>query len=174
MPSMNAAQLHLALTHLPVVTALLAAATLTIGAFIRSAATRHFGLVLLVVAGLTAIPTQMTGRRAEEIVEDRPGVSEAVIERHEDAAGVALALTLLGGAIAAGTLVAGRLGRQRAAKVLFAVALTMAVADTASLAWVAHLGGEIRHDEIRIGSAGRQPGGDGAGGADPAGVADDN
>ena len=151
MPSMNAAQIHLALTHLPVVTALLAAATLAIGAVARNAATRRFGLALLVVAGLTAIPTQMSGEGAEEIVEDRPGVSEAMIERHEDAAAVALALTVLGGAIAAGTLVAGRLGRQRAAQGLFALALALSFADTAALAWVAHLGGEIRHDEIRAG-----------------------
>lgn len=151
MPSMNAAQLHLALTHLPVVTALLAAATLAIGAVARNAATRRFGLALLIVAGLTAIPTQMSGEGAEDVVEDRPGVSEAMIERHEDAAGVALALTVLGGAIAAGTLVAGRFGRQRAAQGLFALALAMSLADTAALAWVAHLGGEIRHDEIRAG-----------------------
>ena len=129
MPSMNAAQLHLALTHLPVVTALLAAVTLVIGAVGRTAATRRFGLALLLVAGLTAIPTQMSGEGAEEVVEDRPGVSEALIERHEDAAGVALALTVLGGAIAAGTLVAGRLGRQRAAQALFAMALAMSLAD---------------------------------------------
>ena len=152
MPSMNAAQIHLALTHLPVVTALLAAATLAIGAVARNAATRRFGLALLVVAGLTAIPTQMSGEGAEEVVEHRPGVSEALIERHEDAAGVALALTVLGGAIAAGTLLAGRLGRQRAAQALFATALAMSLADTAALAWVAHLGGEIRHDEIRTGA----------------------
>ena len=173
MPSMNAAQLHLALTHLPVVTALIAAATLALGAFARNAATRRFGLALLVVAGLTAIPTQLTGEGAEEVVEDRPGVSEALIERHEDAAGVALALTVLGGAIAAGTLLAGRLGRERTARSLFALALALSLADTAALAWVAHLGGEIRHDEIRSGAgvpgaaAGEARGGE-------AGAADDD
>lgn len=164
MPSMNAAQIHLALTHLPVVTALLAAVTLAVGALWRHAATRHFGLALLVVAGLTAIPTQMSGEGAEEVVEDRPGVSEAMIDRHEDAAGVALALTVLGGAIAAGTLIAGRLGRQRATQALFAAALAMSLADTAALAWVAHLGGEIRHEEIRAGGA-AAAGGESAGAA---------
>lgn len=172
MPSMNAAQIHLALTHLPVVTALLAAATLVIGAFARNAATRRFGLALLVVAALTAIPTQMSGEGAEEVVENRPGVSEALIERHEDAAGVALAMTVLGGAIAAGTLLAGRLGRQRAAQALFAVALAASLADTAALAWVAHLGGEIRHDEIRPGGAAGGGAGEAGGGA--AGEADDD
>lgn len=157
MPSMNAAQIHLALTHLPVVTALLAAATLAVGAVARSAATRRFGLVLLLVAGLAAIPTQMSGEGAEEIVEDRPGVSEALIERHEDAAGVALALTVLGGAIAAATLAAGRLGRGRAAHALFVAALAISLIDAAALGWVAHLGGEIRHDEIRMAGSGAVP-----------------
>ena len=159
MPWTNAAQLHLALTHLPVVTALLAAATLAIGALAGNGAARRFGLVLLVVAGLSVIPTQMTGEGAEEVVEELPGVSEAVIERHEDAAEVAFALTLLGAAVAAGALVASQLGRQRTAQALFSVALAMSLADTAALAWVAHLGGEIRHTEIRLGAAGGSGGG---------------
>jgi hypothetical protein len=132
-----------------------------VAAVARSAATRRFGLVLLVVAGLAAIPTQMSGEGAEEIVEDRPGVSEALIERHEDAAGVALALAVLGGAIAAAALAAGRVGRVRAAHALFVAALATALVDAAALGWVAHLGGEIRHDEIRVASAGAVPGGAG-------------
>jgi hypothetical protein len=154
MDLMNPAQLHLALTHLPVVGALLAAATLSIGALTRSPATRRFGLALLLFAGLSAIPTYLTGEGAEEIVEDRPGVSEAIVERHEDAAGYALALVLLGGAVAAGSLLAARLGREQAARALFAGAVALALVDTAVLGWVAHLGGEIRHDEIRVAALG--------------------
>lgn len=154
MDLMNPAQLHLALTHLPVVGALLAAATLSIGAVTRSPATRRAGLALLLFAGVSAIPTHLTGEGAEEIVEERPGVSEAIIERHEDAAGYALALVLLGGAVAAGSLLAARLGREQAARALFAGAVALALVDTVVLGWVAHLGGEIRHDEIRVAAVG--------------------
>lgn len=146
----NPAQMHLLLTHLPVVGALLAAGTLVIGAATRSASTRRFGLALLLFTGLTAIPTHLTGEGAEEVVEDRPGVSEALIERHEDAAGFALALAVLGGAVAGASLLATRLGRERAGRTLFAMAVSLALVDTGVLGWVAHLGGEIRHDEIRI------------------------
>ncbi len=146
----NPAQMHLLLTHLPVVGALLAAATLVIGAVARNASTRRFGLALLLFTGLTAIPTHLTGEGAEEVVEDRPGVSEALIERHEDAAGFALALAVLGGAAAGASLLATRLGRERAGRTLFAMAVVLSLADTGVLGWVAHLGGEIRHDEIRI------------------------
>lgn len=170
MDLMNPAQLHLALTHLPVVGALLAAATLTIAAVTRNPTTRRFGLALLLFAGLSAIPTHLTGEGAEEVIENRPGVSEAIIERHEDAAGYALALVLLGGTVAGGSLLAARLGRAQAARALFAGALALALLDTAVLGWVAHLGGEIRHDEIRVASAGS-----GAGAfAGEAGVATDD
>lgn len=158
MDLMNPAQIHLALTHLPVVGALLAAAALSIGAVTRNPATRRAGLALLLFAGLSAIPTHLTGEGAEEIVEERVGVSEAIIERHEDAAGYALALVLLGGAVAAGSLLAAWLGREQAARALFAGALALALVDTVVLGWVAHLGGEIRHDEIRVAALGGEGG----------------
>lgn len=145
----NPAQLHLALTHLPVVGVLLAAATLALSAVRRSPSTRQFGLVLLLFAGLSAVPTYLTGEGAEEIVEDRRGVSERIIERHEAAADVALGLVLLGGAVAVASLAATARGRRRAAGLLFAVALGLSLVDTVVLTWVAHLGGQIRHDEIR-------------------------
>jgi len=157
MDLVNPAQLHLALTHLPVVGALLAAAALSIGALTRSPATRRAGLALLLFAALSAIPSYLTGEGAEEVVEDRPGVSEAIVERHEDAAGDALALVLLGGTVAAGSLLASRLGRERAARALFAGALALALVDSVVLGWVAHLGGEIRHDEIRVAAVGVRP-----------------
>lgn len=167
MDLMNPAQLHLALTHLPVVGALLAAATLSIGALTRSPAARRAGLALLLFAALSAIPTHLTGEGAEEIVEDRPGVSEAIIERHEDAAGYALVLVLLGGVVAAGSLVAARLGWEQSARALFVGAVAVALVDTVVLGWVAHLGGEIRHDEIRVAAAGAgSPAGRGEAGDD--------
>lgn len=147
------AGIHLAVTHLPVVTAMLAATTLALAALRRSPALQRFGLALLLVAGLTTIPAFFTGEGAEEIVEDRPGVSEAVIERHEEAAEVALVLLLAGAASAASALLATRLRRSSAARALFFVALLLSLANTVALGWVAHLGGQIRHDEIRVGTA---------------------
>jgi len=160
------AQLHLALTHLPVVAALLAAATLVVAAITGARASRRFGLVLLVVAGASALPAYLTGEGAEEVVEHRPGVVESVIERHEEAAESALAVVLAGAVVAAASLLAARLGREPLARALFFLALGLAIADTAALARVAHLGGEIRHDEIRV--AGR------VGGAPPGGRPDDD
>ncbi len=125
----SSAQLHLALTHVPAVTTLLAAATLVVGALTGARATRRFGLVLLVVAGVSAVPVYLTGEGAEEIVEHRPGVVEAIIERHEEAAEKALVLTLGAAVIAAGALLAAQARRERLARALFLAAHVAARAD---------------------------------------------
>jgi hypothetical protein len=160
----NSAQLHLMLTHLPVVGAVLAAGTLAIGVLAGTTATRRLGLTLLLFAGLSAIPAYLTGDGAEEIVEDRPGVAESRIERHEDAAGVTLGLVLLGGVVAGSAMLAQRLGGERIGRALLAGALCLAAVEVVALGWVAHLGGEIRHDEIRL--AERSVPGTSAGGAE--------
>jgi hypothetical protein len=143
------AQIHLAANHLPVFAALFAAATLGLAAATRRASTRNLGLGFLVFAALSTLPAYFSGEGAEEIVEHRPGVSEALIERHEDAAGRALAVTLLGGVIAAGGLLAVRLQRERALRILSAIAFLAALTSTGLMGQAAHLGGQIRHDEIR-------------------------
>jgi small-conductance mechanosensitive channel len=62
-------------------------------------------LGVLVIVALLAIPAYLTGERAEEIIEDLPGVSDATIEEHEDAATFAFAGVLAVGALALGRLV---------------------------------------------------------------------
>jgi hypothetical protein len=76
-------------------------------------------------------------------------VSEALIEHHEEAADRALAMTLAAGLVAAAALLAVRVRRERAIRILFAVALVGALASAGMMAQVAHLGGQIRHEEIR-------------------------
>ncbi len=149
MLQLTSAQIHLAVNHLPVFAALLATATLAWAAVTRQAGTRNLGLALLVFAGLSTLPAYFSGEGAEEIVEHRPGVSEALIERHEAAAQRALTVTLVGGLIAGGGLIAVRGRRERALRVLSGIALLAALTSTGLMGQVAHLGGQIRHDEIR-------------------------
>ena len=153
MISLTSAQIHLAVNHLPVVGALLATATLALAAVTRCAGARNLGFALLVFAALSALPAYFSGEGAEKIVEDRPGVSDTLIEHHEEAAARALAVTLGAGIIAAAALMAVRSRRERALRILFALALLSSLASTGLMGRVAHLGGQIRHDEIRPPSA---------------------
>lgn len=47
---------------------------------------RWLGLAAVVMVAALALPTYLTGEPAEEVVERLPGVSERVIDRHQDAA----------------------------------------------------------------------------------------
>lgn len=154
MINLSAAQIHLALNHLPVVAVLLAAAALVLGAITRRANLRNAGCVLLVVASVAALPAYLSGEGAEESVEHRPGVAKSLIERHESAAAQALGVTLAAGLLAAAALLAVRLRREQAIRVLFALTVVGALASTAAMGRAAHVGGQIRHDEIRPPAAG--------------------
>ncbi|HZR81562.1 MAG TPA: DUF2231 domain-containing protein [Candidatus Binatia bacterium] len=146
-------QLHLALNHLPVVGVLIATLTLLAGALAGSGSLRRFGLALAVLAAVAAVPVYLTGEPAEEAVEHQPGVMESAIERHEAAAQAALAITLVAGALAAAAWLAMGRGRPSLARPAFMLALAASVAATGALARTAHLGGAIRHGELRAGGA---------------------
>lgn len=145
---MDAAHWHLVLTHVPVVGVLFAALVLAVALVARADAVRRLALGLVVVVALTAVPTFLTGEPAEEVVERLPGVSERVIDRHEDAAQFALGAVAITGFLA----LLGLLVSLRAPRVLAGVVpgtLVVTLLSGALLAWTANLGGQIRHTEIR-------------------------
>lgn len=152
MLAISAAQVHLALNHFPVFAGLFAAAALLFGIAFRREAAQRLGLGLVVFAALSAVPTFYSGEDTEEIVEHRQGVSEARIERHEEAAESAFGVLLAAGAFAAVVLVARRVRPDSPGRALAGIVLLVTVTATGMMLQVAHLGGQIRHDEIRSAS----------------------
>lgn len=151
----TSAQIHLAVNHLPVFAALFAIAVLAWAAARRRRDARLLGLGLVVFAAVSALPAYLSGEGAEEIVEDRLGVSEALIERHEDAAAQALVGLLIAGGIAAIGLAALRGRNEALGHALAMLSLLVLLIASALLVRAAHLGGQIRHDEIRAATATR-------------------
>lgn len=148
---MNGAHLHLALNHLPVVGVLVALLVLAVALLRGNDTLRRTGLALALAAGLAAGAAYLTGEGAEEVAEDLPGVTETLIERHEDAAKVATIAAAALGVLALGVLVLtrGRPVSTGPTALVFAAALLTGGAMT----WTAYLGGQIRHTEIRDGAA---------------------
>lgn len=147
---MNPAHLHLALNHIPVVATLLAAILLGVALWRRADGLLRTGAAVALGAALITAPVYLSGDPAEEQVEDLSGVTEAAIERHEDAAGAAA-----GAVIALGIAAAACLLRYRRAAVPRPAAaglVALALVATALFARTANLGGEIRHPEIRAGT----------------------
>jgi hypothetical protein len=148
---MNPAHLHLLLTHLPVVGAVFAVLLLAVGLLTRSAAVRRVALAAVVVVALLGLPTYFTGEGAEDAVEGLPGVSEALVERHEDAAGRSLVVLEAAGVLALLGLAVTARARRVPTWVVAGTLLVTAV-GAGLLGWTANLGGEIRHTEIRAGA----------------------
>jgi uncharacterized membrane protein len=145
---MNSAHLHLILNHLPVLGTVFGLAILAFGLWKRSEDNKQLALGLLVITALLAIPTYLTGEPAEGAVKGLSGVAGDLIERHEEAAGVALGGVLALGLFAVVGLVAFR--RQRPVATWFGVtALLGALIVSGLMAWTANLGGQVHHPEIR-------------------------
>ena len=156
---MNAVQLHLVLTHFPIVGFIAAGGLLFYALWRGSREARLIALVGIALAGLIVLPVLATGDASEEQVEHMPGVSETLLHRHEDAAEVAGTLATVTGILALLVLGLERWapGKARMGALLLVV---LVVASTASVGWAGHLGGRIRHPELRAGAA-EGGGGDG-------------
>jgi uncharacterized membrane protein len=147
---MNGVQLHLVLNHLPVFGILFGFVVLALGVWRRNDSWTRLALGVLVVVGITAALAMMTGEGAEEAVEHLPGVSEAIIHEHEEAAELTALITY---ALGAGALVSLWVFRRRTIpRALSVTALAFAMATSGFVAYTAHLGGQIRHTEIRSGA----------------------
>jgi FtsH-binding integral membrane protein len=148
-----AAQIHLALNHLPIAGVFFGLMFLAWGIFKGSRGAKLAGLGLFVVTGLLVVPVFLSGDGAEEIVEHKPGVTEGIIHEHEEAAEMAFYVTL---AAAVTGLVGFVLLRKqmRMAKAATLGTFGLGLVSIVLLANAAHLGGMIRHDEIRPSSVG--------------------
>lgn len=145
---MNPAHIHLLLNHIPVIGIGIGFVLLIIAAARRSPELAKVCFGLFVVMALVAIPTYLSGEPAEEIVRNLPGVSESIIEEHEEAALPALVAIELLGVVALVGLVLSRRS-DTIPKWPVAVSLIVAVVAGALMVRTANLGGHVRHTEVR-------------------------
>jgi hypothetical protein len=148
MNPITAAHLHLLLSHVPVTVILMGAGWLAFGLWRQSREVQKAALAMFVVAALLAVPSYLTGEPASGAIKGMPGFSDRVLESHQAAAGVAL-----GGCIALGIAALAGLVHYRGRTVVAWFSLLVlvgAIAVGGLVAWTAHLGGQIRHSEIRL------------------------
>ena len=143
---MNEAHLHLILTHLPVLGVPFGIALLVASLRRLDPTLQRAGLIVLLLAGVGAGLAYLTGEPAEEALESlaiRPGET---IEAHEEAALFGLLAT---GALALAALLGWwRARRSPLGRSTLTALILAGVLVTGSLAWVANLGGQIRHPEV--------------------------
>jgi uncharacterized membrane protein len=154
---MTLVHLHLLLNHVPTVGTALAIALFILSFFRKNDMLRRVSLEVFFIIALVTIPAYLSGLAAQLQIQDRPGVSNVMIEAHEDAALFSFVLMQFTGAFAWLALWQSRRTGRAARSTTFAImllsALTMAVTARA-----ANLGGEIRHPELLVAAAGGEAG----------------
>lgn len=144
---MNIVHLHLLLNHVPVLGVAFVTLLLFIAVVRRSGELARVSLAILALVGAIAVLVFFTGEPAQESIEHLPGLSERLIDRHEEVAEVATIATGIIGALALGALIVYR--RRALPRWMTLFALIAGVGSTAFMGYTANLGGHIRHTEIR-------------------------
>lgn len=147
---MNGAQLHLALNHIPVVLSMASVAILLWGWVCKNNEIKKVGLALTVATAVFAVAAFLTGEPAEEVLEKLPSLSAGLVHvhEHEEAGEFALSVSIIAGVCALATLFFAKKKPLVSSRVYVVTVLVLLVSSLAFLK-TAHVGGLIRHDEIR-------------------------
>jgi hypothetical protein len=103
---------------------------------------------LFVACAAIAVPVYLSGEPAGHLVEQLPGITESVIEAHEESAEAALVAILILGTAVLAALVVFR-GSKPIPRWCGFAALAAALAVCGLMLRTANLGGKVRHTEIR-------------------------
>jgi uncharacterized membrane protein len=145
---LNAAQVHLAVNHFPIAGIFLTVLFLFLGIVTKMKSLLFSGMLLAILSGLAIIPMNLSGEGAEEIVEHKNGVTEALIHAHEEFAEKAIVVFELTAVFAFFWFVA-REKKESWMKKIELLTLIFAIISCVLIANTAHTGGMIRHEEIR-------------------------
>jgi uncharacterized membrane protein len=143
---MNGAHIHLILVHVPIILVPVGLLILLFGMWRKKSDIINTALCLFFVSTLAVIPAFLVGEGAEESVEDRPGVSENLIEEHEEKSELALWFTVGLGILSLAALVTERKKLPFSRAVLMSVVVA-AFSSSLVLAIAGQAGGMIRHPE---------------------------
>lgn len=148
---MDATHFHLVFTHAVVWLAIAGTILLAWGLIRKSADIRNVALGMVLVGALMAIPVYLTGEEAEHMVEEY-GVSHDVIEEHEESAELTFILIEVLGLAALMALLLG-MRRNTTNTLPSIIVLLLGLVVGFMAVRTAYLGGSIRHEEIREGTA---------------------
>lgn len=148
---MNTIQLHLALNHFPVIVTLIAVSVIILGFFFKNPAVVRTGLYLGVVSALFSIPAYLTGEPAEHLLKEFMAVTKGVIHAHEEFAETSFIVLIVTGVFCIASLFT-EYKKHALQKALNWVSLAGLLVSVGLMGWTAHLGGLIRHEELREGA----------------------
>jgi len=144
---MNASQIHLALNHVPLFFSFIGGLVLIYGFIRKNESIKILSLYFMIAAALFTLPVYLTGEGTEEMIEKLPGISEGMIEEHEEMAKIGLIIIIITGVAALGALVLKK--KTSFLKPALILCAIFSFVSFGVFAQTAHLGGQIRHTEIQ-------------------------
>ena len=145
---MNPAHYHLILNHLPIIVPVIGLLVMIGGHIFQIEAVKRTAYFIFIFGALCTIPAFATGEGAEETIENIQGISEQLIETHEETAETFAILSYLLGAISLLGLWANWQKKSFATLLSFSAMIFCGVVLFFAKQ-TGTTGGEIRHTEIR-------------------------
>ena len=149
---MNWAYLHILTNHFPIVGIIIGTLLLISGMVLKNEGIRISGLGTIVFASVMAVVADLTGDPAKDALRNLAGISESLVNRHEDIASVSLFLMIPSGLLAVLTIYS-IIKKERSVKFLTIITLVLSLVSCVVMGYVGHTGGQIKHDEFRRTSA---------------------
>jgi len=146
---MNFAHVHLVINHLPVVGTLFCFLLVLAASFMKNQDVLKLSLGFCIFIAVVTIPVFLTGDPAKDVIEKMPGISDNLIESHEEAAVFSFILVEIMGVLSAVGIYTRvkkiMLPKWYLTSFLFVIFLTMIF-----MTWTANQGGKIQHKEIQV------------------------
>ena len=149
----NPTHLHLMITHLSIFGSILGALVLIYGMITKSHHTKMAALMLFIITSISAFISDVTGDAASLTIKTIDGISKAAVKEHHLAAqfGI-LSLYILGGASLI-ALIYIVMKKPAKTKMIYWIALIIALWSFSVTTRTGYLGGKIRHTELDTVSA---------------------
>ena len=144
---MDATRIHLFITHLPVFGIFLGALVLVFGLIRKESQVKIVSYAIIVISIVGGIVAFQTGEEAEHAVESIAGLSDNVIEEHEESAELAVWFIYSLGLLSLLAMYFEVKGKALAKQFSYVV-LAVSIIAFYFVASTASLGGKIRHSEI--------------------------
>ena len=144
---LNFAHLHLLLNHFPIIGTIVGLALFLVSFVGNNKDLRRASYIVFAGIALLTIPTFLSGFGAQLGIQGKPGVSDALVARHEGSAELALWFMFATGAFSLIALWQSH-HKARAADWLIGTVLFLSLLTTGLMARVGNTGGDIRHPEI--------------------------
>ncbi len=149
---MLSSQIHLAFNHFPVAAVFFGSLFFLLAIVCKNQSFKTSAAIILIVSGILTIPLYLSGEHVEKTVSRKPMISRYTIHEHEESADRAMVLMMFTTFSSIGFLILNK-KQHRLAEKAFYLTFALNIFCLYFISDAAHKGGQIRHDQLRVGQS---------------------